>query len=644
MRFALLFLFPVLVAAQQTAAPSGPAEPTEPDVIGDYNVVDSLETGYRAFTVSGNETTYRSQVNYRNGIRLIDSDLEASSRDGQGEFFDQLSLRMNGLGGDPYESAIFRVEKNGWYEYNLSWRSQDYFNPGLTTTNGVHFEDLQHRLQDHDLTLLPHSRIRFLLGYSRSAEDGPALTTFVELGPGTLPLFENVRRTQDEYRLGVSLALGGFRIDVLHTWEFFRDDTESPPGGPNGSVFQRVQPDHGETPGWQLFLARSFGQDLSLNGRLTYQGSTRGSFVDEISPLFPSTIPTQQILVTGEASRPVTAANLNLTWSPTPKLSVSNETSFDQIRMNGNDELVQFSDGTLSSALVDFQLLAIRGVSDAIDLTYQLRSWIGFTAGYEFSDRRFQSIAAETGNNEPANGFFQQTNRLNVGRFGIRLRPIKPLSISLKTEIGSNSRPVYPVSEGNYHTLDARAQYRAGTLTLAASARSDYNVNAVSISSFSSHSRTYGADVSWAPRSWLTFDAAWSKLHLNTADGLLYFANSDLITNTESLYISNIQFGNLGVRFAAGRRAGFYLGYSHVQDLGDGRSAPEGDGTNPVPAFNVAQTYPLLYQTPLARVSIPLAARIRFNAGWQYYRYNEQFFAIRNYHANTAYTSLGWSF
>jgi hypothetical protein len=200
------------------------------------------------------------------------------------------------------------------------------------------------------------------------------------------------------------------------------------------------------------------------------------------------------------------------------------------------------------------------------------------------------------------------------------------------------------VSEKDYHAFRGRVQYKAGSLLLAATAQADYNVNSDSISSFSSQSRNYGVEAGWVPRSWLSFDVTWSKLHLNTAGGLAYFVDSALITGTESLYISNLHFVNAGVRLAAGKRADIYFGYSRVQDTGDGRSTAAGDGTNLVPAFNVAQTYPLLYDTPLARVSMPLARRLRFNAGWQYYRYRELFLAIRDYHANTAYTSLAWSF
>src|SRR5581483_2045970 len=283
-RLSIPFFCAALLSAQQTVTPSSTGElPT--DKIGDYNVIQSFEAGYRAVSVSGDDATYRSQVNFGDGIRLFGSDLEANSLDGHGSLFDQLSLRTQGLGNDPYESAQFRVEKNHWYEYSLNWRLQDYFNPGLTTVGGAHFENVQHRLQDHDLTLFPQSRVKVTLGYSRSAEDGPALTSFVDLASGTVPLFEDIRRVQDEYRVGVDATFAGFHVNVLHTWELFREDSQSAASSPTGAEFQRTQPNHGETPGWQLFLARGFGNTFAINGRVTYQGAGRGSIVNEFAPV-----------------------------------------------------------------------------------------------------------------------------------------------------------------------------------------------------------------------------------------------------------------------------------------------------------------------------------------------------------------------
>jgi hypothetical protein len=71
--------------------------------------------------------------------------------------------------------------------------------------------------------------------------------------------------------------------------------------------------------------------------------------------------------------------------------------------------------------------------------------------------------------------------------------------------------------------------------------------------------------------------------------------------------------------------------------------------TAPVVAGLLAsvQTFPLSYQSPLARVSFRISSRVRWNAGWQFYNYSELFhvFAFnQNFHANTGYTSILWAF
>ena len=94
--------------------------------------------------------------------------------------------------------------------------------------------DTSRHMQDHDLTLLPQSKIQFHLGYSRNTQDGPALST-VQLctnadlyscaGDNQFPVFENVRREQDEYRLGADIDLAGFKFTLMHSWVFFKDDS-----------------------------------------------------------------------------------------------------------------------------------------------------------------------------------------------------------------------------------------------------------------------------------------------------------------------------------------------------------------------------------------------------------------------------------
>jgi hypothetical protein len=224
----LLLAFAGMLRAQQTVAPTtepvGPARGTN---MGDYNITESFELGYRFKAVGGDEGEYRSVDNIGNGLRLLSSGLSINSKDGHGHYFDEILLNTIGLGNDNYQSAVLRIQKNKLYSYDMTWRLNAYYNPGLTVAGGLHLEDTIRRLQDHDLTLLPQSKVRFHLGYSRNTEDGPALTTaqeFSAAGTG-LPVFENVRRQWNEYRLGADADLAGFKFTVMRRWDYFKDDT-----------------------------------------------------------------------------------------------------------------------------------------------------------------------------------------------------------------------------------------------------------------------------------------------------------------------------------------------------------------------------------------------------------------------------------
>jgi hypothetical protein len=246
---------------------------------------------------------------------------------------------------------------------------------------------------------------------------------------------------------------------------------------------------------------------------------------------------------------------------------------------------------------------------------------------------------------------FDQTSILNAGVFGVRIKPLQPLTIVFSGEVGRANRPFAPKSDRNYQALDARVQYKHKSLLLSAYAQSNYNNNSVSFTAFSSHARTYAANLSWTPLRWLSFNTDYSKLHLDTLGGLAFFEGGDSPVPGYSLYISNLQTGNAGVHFALGKRVDLYAGYSHVQDTGDGRSNPYGSGFGTdIPEFQRAQTFPLRFQSPVGRLSVKLNNRIRWNFGYQYYGYHEDFFTGQSflpdqaYRAHTGYTSVLWSF
>ena len=457
---------------------------------------------------------------FDDGIRLLSGYVNVNSKEGHGLLFDHLVLTTQGLGGDPYESAMLSLEKNRLYRYNFSWRRNDYFNPGLTTgdANGQHLLDTTYDLQDQDLELFPRSKVKFFLGFTNSSQSGAGLSTIALFQPhGDLfPLFTNVNRSQNEYRLGNELNFFGLRLNWMHGWQDFKEDTgyqfnglslgDQPGSGAALNSFLRAEPYHGTSPFWRVAL---FGEKrfFSVNGRFTYTAGERAFVLDEsaLGMMQVGAAANRQILTFGNGQRPVATGNLTFSVFPSSKITVVNQTSVYNVRTEGENVFTQFDNATQTAQSLNFQYLGIRTVANDTDVNVETSRWLSLRLGYEYSNRRINSTQqfASVGGTFAAP--FSQTNELNAGRFGFRIRPLKPLSISADVEVGSANRPFAPKSDANYLLIEGRVQYKLKTLQLSAFTNADYNVNSVTLSAYSSHARTYSATATWTPVRWFAF-------------------------------------------------------------------------------------------------------------------------------------------
>ncbi len=653
-------------SAQPTAAPTPEtAGPSLGRNAGGYNIVNSFETGYRFRSVNGDLGKYRSDVNFGNGLRLLSGAFSVHSREGHGRFFDEMVVRAHGLGHDPYQFSSLRLQHNRLYRYDLTWRQDEYFNPALPIAGGLHAIDTARRLQDHDLTLLPQSRLKLFVGYTRNSQDGPALTTVQGFDPhgNVFPVFSNVRRLRNEYRLGSELRLYGFVFHWVRGWDNFSETSrDSLPVASAGIIatdaatlgrFQRSQPYGGSSPYWRTNL-HTDRKHFAAHARFTYAAGRRSFFFDETAAGTArfGAANNRQLLVAGSARRPVSAGSLSLTAFPNGKLTLSNHTSFHHTRMDGDSSFRELSNASFEFQFADFQFLGIRAISNLTDATFRASRWLGLYGGYHYSTRRIRSLEAQEIAGSRASLSAEQTNVLHDGLLGLRLQPVKPLTLNFDATIGRADRPIYPIGARRYHALGARAQYKKRSVLLSAAARSDYNNNSVSLSAHSSRSRSYSLDASWTPRDWFAFDAGYSKLHLDTLSGIAYFTAGRFDPNLgHSVYVSNLHAGHLTARFSLGPRASLYIGYTRVQDVGTptraGNVIPAARldaATIAAGAFVAAQTFPLAFESPLARFSLRLHGNLRWNAGYQFYRYREDFLSRQNYRAHTGYTSVLWSF
>ena len=379
----ILIAFAVTVAsAQPVVAPTNePLGTARGENVGSYNITNAFETGYRFATVGGNEEKYRSDVNFGNGIRLLSGNLTINSRDGHGKYFDELLLTTQGLGNDPYQYSSLRIAKNQLYRYDFTWRLNDYYNQALAVASGQHFRDTRKMLGDHNLVLFPQSAIRFFLGYSNVNQTGPALSTanlFSTRGD-EFPLFTDIQRRQNEYRLGVEVSAFGAKLSVFRTWEYFKDDTRDTSGpqagnNPDDTVtlqsYRRDQPYHGNTNSWRTNLVWDRFKRFTVHGRFTYAGGRRDFIFDEFASASQriNAIRDMQTVVFGNARRPVTTGSMTLTFYPTSNLTVSNVTAYHNTRIDGDGTYRLLDTNTLTFESLEFQLLAIRTFTNATDV------------------------------------------------------------------------------------------------------------------------------------------------------------------------------------------------------------------------------------------------------------------------------------
>ncbi len=658
---ALSFLTAAAAWAQPTVAPTGePVGITRGETTGGYNVRQSFELGARFRSVGGDEGTYRSTVNYGNGLRLLSSSFSVQSLEGHGKWFDQIQLNTLGLGNDPYQNASLRVEKNRLYRYDLSWRSNAYYNPGLRSDHGQHFADTVRKYQDHDLTLLPQSVIKFFLGYSGNTQTGPGITSMqlFDTRGDQYPLFADIRRQQHEYRAGFEVGLAGWRLNVMRGWVDFKEDNPINLGPPSDGYnladlttlasYKRTEPYHGTSPYTRVALFKE-SHWWALNGRFTYVKGQR-SFIQDGTGFgtdrFGGNV-SQQVLTYGNAQRPAATGSLNFSVFPSTKLTFTNQTAISQIRMDGSSVFTQLNNGFPIRPLVPFQFFGLRTITNSSDADYRPFRWLGLRLGYQYSTRRIRSIQAI--NAQGPQPMDEQDNGLHTGILGVSLRPVKALIINLDGEIGRADKPFYPVSGRNFQAFRGRIEYRLGAFRFAGYARTDYNVNSASLSSFASRARQYGVDGTWTISRTVFIDTSYAKLHLDTLGTLNYFSrvgNSVVsVPNDRSYYVSNLHTANVAAHFALHNRVDVSLGLSHIQDVGDGRATLLGNaGYTSLSTFQMAQTFPLRFTSPQGKVSVRINEKVRWNAGYQHYGYAEQFSIEQNFRAHTGYTSLTWAF
>jgi hypothetical protein len=183
-------------------------------VSGNYNIQQTVEVGGHITNEDGNTSMYNTFVNVQDGFRLLDYTLQMRSLNKAGTLVDSIYFSNFGYGNDPERLSRLRMSKNKWYDFSADLRRYvNYFdynllgnplNPANTVVpNSISTQAMNTRRNqgEFNLTLAPQSPFRVRLGFARSVNEGPSLSSYHE---GTdILLYQEYANRSDRYQAGI---------------------------------------------------------------------------------------------------------------------------------------------------------------------------------------------------------------------------------------------------------------------------------------------------------------------------------------------------------------------------------------------------------------------------------------------------------
>jgi hypothetical protein len=523
------------VTVAQTPRPS----PSPSDDNGDYTVTSSIEIGVRGLSVNGDNEKFRSDLNYRPGLRAFNSSFFVENRSKGNKLFDEALFQASGWGGDPTGSARVNMSRTGWYKFDSNVRRVRYYNNLNNFAHGWAFPantGSEHRFNtlrhfgDFDLTVFPESeKFRMRFGYSFNDQDGPGAYTIrfpafeATTYPGTtgtrvdeFMVNSQFKNTSHDIRLGVEGQLFGFNVGLNYGHRMFRDRTiffldgfsrgNDPSTNTTGTVsatandYRREFPTTGATDYANFYIQRRFAKKLDFTGRFIYALSTTNVRQNDMGSGMSSggttggtarvLIDLDRIMVTGKVKRPQARGDIGLTYHATDKFRISNTFNFDQFTIGGSADFFERLVGHSAATPVQnfdstFDALFTRGTSyrrftNLLEADYQVNRHFAFNIGWRYTHRRVGLGEFEFNRNLDEieeDGFDSHTNSTNSVIVGAKVKPTDNWSIYADFEKGTSDNVFFRLSNNDFTNFRVRsiANFKKFTLNFSGLIRNNDN-------------------------------------------------------------------------------------------------------------------------------------------------------------------------
>ena len=667
-------LFAASGAEAQTPTPT-PAPSGERFTLSGFDVTSSFEIGLRGVNVNGNDNKYRSDFNYRPGLRLFDSSFLMENKDKKRRFFDSLQITSSGWNADPSGFTRFNIEKVGVYRFDANVRQVVYFNNLNNHARNGHTADTRHNFGDFDLIVYPTDIFRLRFGASFNKTNGEGSITSRAYSD-EFPVASRVDNGANDLRAGIDSKLLGFNLSFTFGFRRFTDNTSYSTVANPGynttnttviSTFNRNYPIRGITQYAQFSAQRTFAKKLDFTARFIYSNTDRDfGFTELITGRDNSNniVDLDRFDISGDSNRKQARGDFGITYAVTKNFRISETLTFDTFEISGDNAFAEalftrtaaggprnpVFTNNLNDRVTDFQRFV-----NTIEADYQFGDRFGFNIGYRFAKRKVeltgftQTLPPAT---TPTLTLFseEEENQTDTLIAGFKAKPFKNLVIFADMEHGEADNAFTRLANYNFTNLRPRTRLTFNRFAINFSAITRNNENPSTSTAppgnypagnfiANTKSRTFSAYIDWNPIPKLTLTAGYTFQRMTS--------ETDIVINTGTLVRGQSQFfmrdhhGFFDISAQPIKRISIFASYQRNEDFG------QGNRTAVLPIL--ITSYPFKLTTAETRIAIRLTKNIDWNVGYKYIEYNERLQPLsvgapQDYHANLPYTSLRFYF
>jgi hypothetical protein len=427
--------------------------------------------GYRVVDTSGPGADYKYKEDYNlyGGARLYNFNLSYLPENGLKKIFDRLDIRMYNLGGDPFETMNFALQKYGKYLLQYDRKKSTYFYHDLNLGDGGEPYDLHtfdfDRSRDSGLARIWLAKeVDLYMNFDRYTKKG-ASTTTLDVSRLELELDKPIQEESKEIAVGANIHFN--RYSFVLEEKFLNYKTENSlflpgytDGGP-GSVYPSAVDYYflnepytlnmntslfrfNARP-WDRFLLTGSAQISSLDMDLDY--SERAMGVDYLDWDFKYDYSGK-----GNFERNFQLCEVDASYLILEKLTFIGAFRYHNFDQTGSLTI----EGETETQDYGFETIG----ADA-GLRYEFTPRVSLTVGYRFEDRSLDD-GLET--------VTYEFDTIKNGGFGnLRWDVSRMFKLALDFEHSQYEDPFTRISPTDYDRLRLTARYQAKALTVTGS-------------------------------------------------------------------------------------------------------------------------------------------------------------------------------